>query len=156
MPAGPKPKPTHLHIVEGTFNTTRHRKRLKTEPKPVGNLSEPPAWFSEGQREVWSYGLKHAPAGLLKAIDQSTYVAWCVACETHRLAAEELAKLGLKGLTTRGSSGLGVIQNPLVGIMNRQALIMLKHASEMGFTPVGRARVSVDPRVEVNPFDEFA
>ena len=39
--------------------------------------------------------------------------------------------------------------------MNRQALIMLKHASEMGFTPVGRARVSVDPRVEVNPFDEF-
>ena len=54
------------------------------------------------------------------------------------------------------SEGQGApIQNPLVDLMNRQALIMLKHASEMGFTPVGRARVSVDPREEVNPFDEF-
>ena len=27
----------------------------------------------------------------------------------------------------------------MVEVMNRQALIMLKHASEMGFTPVGRS-----------------
>ena len=85
-------------LVEGTFHATKHGKRLKTEPKPVGNLSEPPAWFNEGQREVWSYGLRHAPLGLLKAIDLGTYVAWCVACDTHRLAAEQLAKMGVKGL----------------------------------------------------------
>ena len=155
MPVGRKPKPTHLHLVEGTFDVSRHRKRLKTEPKPVGNLTEPPAWLNDGQREVWAYGLKHAPMGLLKAIDLGTYVAWCVACDTHRLAAEQLAKMGVKGLLAPGAKG-GVVQSPLVGIMNRQALIMLRHASEMGFTPVGRARVSVDPRVEVNPFDEFA
>ena len=154
MPAGRKPKPTHLHLIEGTFDVSRHRKRLKTEPKPVGNLSEPPAWFSEGQRDVWAYGLRHAPAGLLKAIDMSTYVAWVVACDTHRLAAEFLAKKAAEGLLIRSARGL--IQNPMVEVMNRQALIMLKHASEMGFTPSGRTRVAVDPKVEVNPFDEFA
>jgi P27 family predicted phage terminase small subunit len=155
MPAGRKPKPTHLHLVEGTFNVTRHSKRLKSEPKPVGNLHEPPQWFNDGQREVWAYGLRHAPMGLLKAIDLSTYVAWCVACDTHRQAAEHLAKMGVKGLLAPASRGSGLIQSPLVGIMNRQALIMLKHASELGFTPVGRARVAVDPTAEVNPFDEF-
>ena len=155
MVVGRKPKPTHLHVIEGTFDVSRHRKRLKREPKPVGNLTEPPAWFNDGQREVWAYGLQHAPDGLLKAIDLGTYVAWVVACDIHRLVAEHLAKLGLEGLTSSGCSGLNVIQNPLVSIMNRQAMIMLKHASELGFTPVGRARVSVDPRVEINPFDEF-
>jgi P27 family predicted phage terminase small subunit len=150
MPVGRKPKPIHLHVVEGTFDVSRHGKRLGREPKPVGSLTEPPAWFSGGQREVWAYGLKHAPPGLLKAIDLSTYMAWCVACDIHRQAAEELARMGVEGLT------VGKIQNPLVGIMNRQASIMLKLASEMGFTPVGRARVTVDPRVGANPFDEFA
>ena len=156
MPVGRKPKPTHLHVIEGTFNATKHGKRLKREPKPVGDLTEPPAWFSVGQCEVWAYGLQHAPAGLLKAIDQGTYVAWCVASDTHRLAAEELARLGIWGLTISGARPGSLLQNPLIEIMNRQALIMLKHASEMGFTPVSRARVSVDPRVEANPFDEFA
>ena len=154
MPVGRKPKPTHLHIVEGTFDVSRHRKRLKSEPKPVGNLNEPPVWFNEGQRDVWAHGLQHAPAGLLKAIDLGIYVAWVVACDTHRQAAEQLAKMGYKGLLAPGAKG-GVVQSPLVGVMNRQALIMLRHASEMGFSPVSRARVTVDPTKEVNPFDEF-
>ena len=69
MPTGRKPKPTHLHVIEGTFDVSRHSKRLKSEPKPVGTLKDPPAWFTTEQREVWAYGLQHAPAGLLKAID---------------------------------------------------------------------------------------
>ena len=55
MAIGRPPKPAHLHVVEGTFRPHRHRKRLQSEPKPVGSLSEPPSWFTEGQREVWSY-----------------------------------------------------------------------------------------------------
>ena len=44
----------------------------------------------------------------------------------------------------------------MVEVMNRQALIMLKHASEMGFTPSGRTRVAVEQKPVENPFDEFA
>ena len=53
MSVGPKPKPTHLHLLEGTFDVSRHRKRLKSEPKPVGNLHDPPVYLSEAQREIW-------------------------------------------------------------------------------------------------------
>ena len=106
MHAGRKPKPTSLHLVEGTFNVTKHGKRLKTEPKPVGKLSEPPEWFSAGQREVWAYGLEHAPEGLLKAIDLSTYTAWCVACDAHRQAAEQLNRWGPERLLIGSARGL--------------------------------------------------
>ena len=154
MTTGRRPKPTYLHVIEGTYNATKHSRRLKGEPKPVGNLSDPPAWFSDGQREVWAYGLEHAPAGLLKAIDMSTYVAWCVACDTHRQAAEELGRKGGAGLLIRSRRGLS--QNPLVGIVNEQAGVMLRHASEIGFTPSSRTRVAVDPKPVENPFDEFS
>ena len=142
MAIGRPPKPVHLHVVEGTFRPHRHRKRLKSEPKPVGTLSEPPVWFTDGQREVWAYGLKHVPDGVLRAIDLGNYVAWCVACDIHRLAVEELNRLGVEGLTAKGSRG--AIQNPLIAVMNQQAHVMLKLASEMGFSPVSRARVTVD------------
>ena len=151
MTVGRKPKSTHLHIVQGTFRPHRHRKRLDGEPKPAGSLSEPPEWFSEGQRAVWAYGLRHAPAGLLRAIDGSIFMAWCVACDIHRQAVEELNKLGPEALVGPSENQARV----LVKIVNGQALIMLKLASELGFSPVSRTRVTVDPRVEVNPFDEF-
>ena len=158
MPVGPKPKPTHLHLLEGTFDVSRHGKRLKSEPKPVGNLHEPPVYLSEAQREIWAQQLRDAPSGLLKRLDWSDYLAWVIACDIHRQAVEELNKLGPEGLVVqtaprRGPAGKQ--QNPLLGVLNRQALIMVKLSSELGFSPVSRARVSVDPTAEVNPFDEF-
>ena len=151
MPVGRKPKPTFLHLVEGTLRPHRHSRRQGREPQPVGNLSDPPGWFSEGQRDVWAYVLRHAPPGLLKAIDWSTVGAFCVACDLHRQAVELLNELGSAGLVVPSGQ-----QHALVGILNRQAEIMLKHASELGFSPTSRARVTVDPRAAVNPFDEFA
>ena len=87
-------KPTFLHVVQGTFRGHRHRKRLQGEPKAIGDLGEPPIWFSAGQREAWARVLQHAPVGLLRAIDWSSVMAWAVACDTHRMATEELNKLG--------------------------------------------------------------
>lgn len=170
MPVGRKPKPTHLHVIEGTSNTTRHRGR-KREPKPTGELQDAPDWFTDAQRDVWSYGLRSAPRGLLKAIDLSVFTVWVVACDAHRQAAEQLAKLGPGGLLTRTATrhgrpdangnpttvGGSVVQSPLVGIMNRQALIMIKAAAEMGFTPSSRARVVTDPHAPLgnDPESEF-
>jgi phage terminase small subunit len=38
--AGRKPKPTHMHLVDGTLNATRHANR-KDEPKPEGKPVKP-------------------------------------------------------------------------------------------------------------------
>lgn len=39
-PRGPKPKPTHLHVIDGTLNTTRHAHRAD-EPELIGALQKP-------------------------------------------------------------------------------------------------------------------
>jgi P27 family predicted phage terminase small subunit len=153
--AGRKPKPTHLHVIEGTLHTSRHRKRA-TEPKPVGELVDPPGWMSASQKDVWHYALEHAPRGLLKKLDGSALTVWVVACDLHRQASEQLANLGAAGLLYKTPANGMLIQSPLVGTVNRQATIMLKAAAELGFSPTSRGRVSVsDNARKGGPAAEF-
>jgi P27 family predicted phage terminase small subunit len=162
-----KIKPTHLHLIEGTFNVTRHRKRAN-EPKPATSLDQPPEWFTSEHLDVWDYGLRHSPPGLLKGVDAGVYTVWVCASVNHRQAAMELAKLGRTGLLTKTGakqvtdahgrttlSGGNWIQSPLVGVMNRAACIMLKAASELGFSPVSRARIAIEGGNAASPEDRF-
>ena len=80
---GPKPKPTHLKVVEG--NPGR-RKLNDKEPKPRGNLYDPPDWLTDAQRAGWEYAIESAPFGLLKRLDRSVLTAWVVAEDLHRQA----------------------------------------------------------------------
>jgi hypothetical protein len=61
----PRPaKPTHLHVLEGTLRATRHRHR-KLEPKPQGDLIDPPTWtwMDDEHKEMWREQLRACPAG---------------------------------------------------------------------------------------------
>ena len=106
-------------------------------PSSVKSASiwSPPSWFDDEQREQWHYAVDHAPPGLLTGTDREVLAIWCVACVEHAKAAQEVRKLGQVVKTKDGNA----IQNPFMGIMNRQALIMLKAGSEMGFSPAARA-----------------
>jgi hypothetical protein len=69
-----------------------------------------------------------------------------VAEDLHRQAAIAQGKVGLlvriKTRATIGADDPGVpAASPYIGIINQQAKIMLKAASELGFTPVSRPRV---------------
>jgi phage terminase small subunit len=55
-------KPTHLHVLEGTFNATRHKKRAH-EPKPQGDLLDPPDWMDEEHQAVWRGQIGDCPGG---------------------------------------------------------------------------------------------
>lgn len=145
-------KPTHLKIVQGNPGK---RALPKNEPKPQGDLSpNPPSWLPSEAKKEWKAVMKCAPAGLLKLVDESSLLVYVTAKATHRQAAEQLAK---ENLTITSLNG-GLIQNPLVGVMNRQAEIMLKAASQMGFSPASRAKVSIDPGDDKpqGGFGEFA
>lgn len=158
---GQRPKPTKLHLIEGTYNVTAHRKR-KLEPKPRGSLPPPPDWFSALQREIWDFGLGAVPPGMLKTLDFGVYTTWCVALVAHRQAVEQLNKLGPEGLLSRGPTRIGpkgadgnpviveghLQQNPVVNAMNKQALIILRASAELGFSPSSRARVTIDPTAD--------
>src|SRR5262245_52000322 len=112
---GRRPKPSHLRILEGN----RGKRPLNlNEPRPAGDLSEAPHWFSDEQRQSWDYAIKHAPAGLLKLIDRSILTVWVAAEVIHREAVQKVVEFGL--LSKAPMSGMP-IQNPYLPIVNKQA-----------------------------------
>jgi P27 family predicted phage terminase small subunit len=136
MPAGRKPKPTQLKVVQGTYRKDRANPH---EPVAAGDLFEPPTHFNEDQRAVWTYAIENAPRGVLRKIDLSVLEVWVTAYVYHREASSRVASTGQVITTKTGYP----ITNPFMANMNKQAQIMVKAASEMGFTPASRSRIVV-------------
>lgn len=132
---GRKPKPTALHKIEGTLRKARHADR-EGEPVAVGKLDEPPAWLTETQKVGWAYALEHAPAGVLARIDRAVLSIWVIAEDLHRQAAEKCGSNLIIKSPIKGEA----MQNPYLAVLNKQALIMLKAAGELGFSPASRPR----------------
>ena len=144
---GRKPVPTVLRKLHGNPRKTAFP---KGEPMPVGDLSLPPTWLTEEQKETWRYAISNAPPGLLKRIDASALTAWVIAVDLHRQAAQAQATVGLlmrvRTKATIGRDDHGVpLASPYISIISQQAKIMLKAASELGFTPVSRPRIVANP-----------
>ena len=138
---GRKPKPTALKRLEGNPGK---RPLNRKEPVPEGDLFAAPQWLSPSQADGWAYAITNAPHGLLKQLDRSTLAIWVVAEDLHREAAEKIATYGL--LTKSPNAGLP-LQSPYLAILNKQAQIMLKAGSELGFSPSSRTRVQVNAGV---------
>lgn len=135
--SGRKPKPTLLKVVEG--KTYRLSSR-KAEPIPEGDLVEAPDHFDQDQREAWDYAIMHAPAGLLKRLDQGLLAAWCVAQVLHRDATKALQN-GPKVVKSPNGTPM---QSPWLSILNRQAGLLRAIASDLGFSPAARTRISLE------------
>lgn len=110
------------------------------EPQPVGNVAEPPAHFDEEQAEVWRTVVENSPTGMLKRIDSGVLEVWCAAHVMHRRALIKLQEAGSLMVTT--PNGL-LVQSPYVPIVNRQALIMMRAAAELGFSPTARPKIGL-------------
>jgi P27 family predicted phage terminase small subunit len=134
---GPKPKPTHLKIIEGNRG---HRKLNRNEPIPEGDLRDAPSWLTTEQRAGYRYAVRHAPAGLLKKLDRSVLIVWVVAQSLHRNATEQVEKFGL---VIKSPVKGEPMQNPFLSIINRQAVIMLRAADHLGFTPASRSKIQL-------------
>jgi P27 family predicted phage terminase small subunit len=132
--AGRKPKPTALKLIQGTLRKDRANMR---EPKPSGDLLEPPTYFSTEQSEVWNYAIANAPKGLLKRLDISILEIWVTAYVTYRESALKVKQLGQ---VIKSPSGYPIV-NPYLSNMNKQAGIMMKASAEMGFTPTSRSKI---------------
>ena len=133
---GRPPVPTALKIIRGNPGK---RKINPNEPKPVGDLVEPPAHFDEDLRAVWQYAIENAPPGLLKKIDSSALEIWCEAHVLHRRAVGEVRKFGI--LVKPPKSDVPV-QSPWLPIVNKQAFIMLRAIDHLGFSPASRTRIA--------------
>ncbi len=137
--SGRKRKPSLLHQLHGNPGK---RPLPKLEPKPTGKLAEPPPWLTESMQEGWRYAIASAPPGLLRLIDRGALLVWVVAENLHRQAVQ---KQSLLELVVRAPVSGQPIQSPYLPIINRQALIMLRAAAELGFSPASRPRAQAQP-----------
>lgn len=147
--AGRKPLPTAVKRIKGTLQKCRTN---PCEPKPQGDLVEPPEYMSEGAKAAWRYALECAPPGLLRKLDMSILEVWASAADLYRKAQEGLLKTGL--LIKTPNTGVPM-QSPYLAIANKQAQIMTRAATEMGFTPASRSRVAL-PMETVEEDDPWA
>jgi P27 family predicted phage terminase small subunit len=132
---GRKPTPAELQDLRG--NPGR-RSTAKKTPRAAGELAEAPDWLDAEQRAGWAYALAHAPKGVLKRIDRGAMTVWVLAESLHRKAALEVMRYGLVVKAPKTDQPM---QSPFLAIVNRQGLIMLKAAAELGFTPASRPRL---------------
>lgn len=158
---GRKRLPTRLHVIHGTFRPDRHGGRDPQVPEGSDGPPEPPAWMTDAQRAGWAYAIEHAPRGILTRVDRGTLTMWVVAEDQHRTAARMQAERDAGAslpLLIEDEDG-GLIASPYVPIMNKAATIMLKTASELGFSPAARSRLPSPPAApscEASPWDRFA
>ncbi len=141
--AGRKPVPTRLRLLKGL---PKHKVNLN-EPRAEGELSaaDAPSWLTPSQRESWAYAVQHAPKKILSSIDRGVLAVWVVAEDTHAIAAAKVAMTGMLAKSPKGYP----MNNPYLSILNRQAIIMMRAAAELGFSPSARARlVSGEPLPE--------
>ena len=150
--AGRKPLPTKVKQIKGTLQKCRTNPR---EPKPDGDLVEPPEYMTEGAKSAWRYALECAPPHLLKRLDMSVLEIWACAADLYRKAQAGISKTGL--LIKAPNTGVPM-QSPYLAIANKQAQIMTKAAVEMGFTPASRSRITqpTDTQIDLDPWADIA
>lgn len=136
---GRKPTPSYLRALDGNAGR-RPQNTEEPVPKEPLEADKSPPWMDGAQAAAWRYAMEHAPAGMLRSLDQSVLAAWVVAQVLHADAATRVQKLGTILKSKEGTP----YQNPWLSVLNKQALIMMKAAAELGFTPSSRSRVKVD------------
>ena len=78
---------------------------------------------------------------LVTHLDRGALATYCAAYGFWTEALEQIQKYGTMVKSPTGYP----IQSPYLAIANRQAELMIRIASEFGFTPASRSRISAPP-----------
>jgi P27 family predicted phage terminase small subunit len=120
------------------------------EPRPEPVVPDCPTELGPVARREWDrLAGELGKLNLLTTLDRAALAAYCGAYALWAEATEAIQKFGTM---VKSPSGYP-IQSPYVSIANRQAEIMMRIASEFGFTPASRSRISTPTDREPTLFD---
>jgi len=144
---GRRPKPTRLKLLSGNPGK---RPLNKHEPRPDPAVPDCPTELGPVARQEWDrLAGELEKLKILTSLDRAALAAYCGAYALWAEATEAIQKYGTM---VKSPSGYP-IQSPYVSIANRQAEIMMRIASEFGFTPASRSRIAVPRPLEPTLFD---
>lgn len=139
---GPKPRPTHLKVIEGE----RESRINRDEPLPSEAKVVMPDGMTDGAQEVWR---EIAPdlidKGCLTKWDVYAFEALCEAIANFRECRDlhQSWNDGTGRFIARGGGG-GVIKSPYHQMMRDHVETIAKLGSRFGFTPGDRANLTIE------------
>jgi P27 family predicted phage terminase small subunit len=144
---GRRPKPTRVKVLTGNPGK---RPLNQFEPRPEPSIPDCPPQLGEVAQREWNRLVQElAPLRLMTNLDRAALAAYCGAYALWADATEAIQKYGAMVKSPTGYP----VQSPYVAIANRQAEIMMRIASEFGFTPASRSRISTASTPEPTLFD---
>jgi P27 family predicted phage terminase small subunit len=144
---GRRPKPTRLKVLTGNPGK---RPLNATEPNPEAAVPDCPLELGDVARREWNRLVGElASLRMITNLDRAALAAYCGAYALWAEATEAIQKYGTM---IKSPSGYPV-QSPYVAIANRQAEIMMRIASEFGFTPASRSRIATPSKTDPTLFD---
>jgi len=144
---GRRPKPTRLKVLTGNPGK---RPLNVNEPRPEIAIPDCPVELGPVARREWDrLAVELSCLRILTNLDRAALAAYCGAYAMWAEATEAIQKFGTM---VKSPSGYPQ-QSPYVAVANRQAEIMMRIASEFGFTPASRSRITTPPKDERTLFD---
>jgi len=155
----PKPRPTHLKLVNGrTSETDSGGRKVKPAPGFRRLPPEPPEWLPEEAAAEWARVVPELQRlQLLKPIDRAALTAYVLNWDRLVTAQRELtANLDSQGRpSTLGTNSQGLVRHPAVAVVEAASKELRAWCGEFGFTPSAEGRLSVgdgDDGKEPDPY----
>lgn len=144
---GRRPKPTRLKYLTG--NPGKRALNMR-EPRPDPEIPDCPEQLSPAAQAEWRrLCAELGKLNLLTNLDRGALATYCAAYALWAAAIENVHKYGAMVKSPTGYP----MQSPYIAIANRQAEIMMRIASEFGFTPASRSRIATPPSETPTLFD---
>ena len=148
MMRGRRPKPTRLKALTGNPGK---RPLNKSEPRPAPSAPECPPELGPAAQREWARLVRELSAlNMITSLDRAALATYCGAYALWAEATEAIQKFGAMVKSPTGYP----MQSPYISIANRQAEIMMRIASEFGFTPASRSRISVPDESRLPLFEQ--
>lgn len=144
---GRPPKPTRMKVLTGNPGK---RPLTKDEPRPDPIIPDCPPELSPAAQREWVRLVGELSAlNMITKLDRAALAAYCGA---YAMWAEATLAIQKHGTLVKSPTGYP-LQSPYISIVNRQAEIMMRLASEFGFTPASRSRITVPVERELPLFE---
>lgn len=146
-----KQTPTHLKILSGNPG----KRPINTEefvPEIDVKDIKPPQNLTKNAKKIWKDVLNLAPPGMIKGLDFSEMVRFCVSYDLYMTAYDKVQAEGMVMLNEKGVT----IPNPWVAIMNKQSEVMASSSSNLGLSPASRSKLRMDGNKKKVKSEKFA
>jgi len=152
---GPKPTPTPILKLRGTFR----KHRSKNEPRTQAEVPPCPEWLDEQAKNAWGQVTPQlAQMGVLSRIDGNALSRYVTYWSRWKAAEEFLAKHGsVYPIKDEAGKVKCLVQVPQVAIAAKLGTLLGRLEAEFGMTPSSRSRIEALPsdKEDQDPLAEF-